>query len=104
MHVAIAGGGIFGQVIAWRLAARGHRATVIEPVGPGAQGSGSGDRSRIVRALYGEASFAEAGFMGLELWTRWSAELGERLIEPVGVIYIEGLGSSPAEVEYSAWL
>lgn len=104
MHVAIAGGGIFGQVIAWRLAARGHWATVIEPLGPGAKGSGSGDRSRIVRALYGEPSFAEAGFMGLELWARWSAELGERLIEPVGVVYIEGLGSSPAEAAYSAWL
>jgi glycine/D-amino acid oxidase-like deaminating enzyme len=104
MHVAIAGGGIFGQVIAWRLAARGHRATVIEPVGPGAHGSGSGDRSRIVRALYGEAMFAEAGFMGLDLWARWSIELGERLMEPTGVIYIEGLGTSAAEAQYSAWL
>jgi len=104
MHVAIAGGGIFGQVIAWRLAARGQRATVIEPVGPGCSGSGSGDRSRIVRALYGEPSFAEAGFMGLELWERWSLDLGERLIEPTGVIYIEGLGTSPAEAQYSAWL
>jgi glycine/D-amino acid oxidase-like deaminating enzyme len=104
MHVAVVGGGIFGQVIAWRLAARGQRATVIEPVGPGSMGSGSGDRSRIVRALYGEPGFAEAGFIGLELWTRWSAELNERLIEPTGVIYIEGLGSSPAEAAYSAWL
>lgn len=104
MHVVIAGGGIFGQVIAWRLAARGQRATVIEPVGPGCWGSGSGDRSRIVRALYGEPGFAEAGFMGLELWTRWSADLGERLIDPSGVIYIEGVGRSPAEAAYSAWL
>jgi sarcosine oxidase len=104
MHVAIAGGGIFGQVIAWRLAARGHRATVIEPVGPGAYGSGSGDRSRIVRALYGEARFAEAGFLGLELWAQWSAELGERLVEASGVLYIEGDGGTPGDARFRAWL
>lgn len=104
MHVAIVGGGIFGQVIAWRLAARGQRVTVIEPVGPGSAGSGSGDRSRIVRALYGDPGFAEAGFMGVELWARWSADLGEQLIDLSGVIYIEGLGTSPSEAAYSAWL
>jgi len=96
MHVVVAGGGIFGQVIAWRLSLRGARVTVVEPVGPGSAGSGSGDRSRIVRALYDEPFFAEAGFHGLRLWDEWSALLGVRCVERIGVVYLvrkEGAGA-----------
>lgn len=97
MHVVVAGGGIFGQVIAWRLALRGARVTLVEPIGPGAAGSGSGDRSRIVRALYDEPFFAEAGFLGLRLWDEWQAQLGARLVEKIGVVYLvrrDGPGAS----------
>lgn len=104
MHVAIAGGGIFGQVIAWRLAARGAKVTVIEPVGPGNASSASGDRSRVVRALYDVRSFAEAGALGLAMWSRWSSELGARLIEPTGVLYIEREEGTPGAAAFRAWL
>jgi sarcosine oxidase len=88
MRVAVVGGGIYGQVIAWRLAVRGHHATVIEPVGPGNARSQSGDRSRIVRAFCMLPESAESGRLSLELYARWSDELGVRLLEPTGVVYL----------------
>ncbi len=104
MHVAVAGGGIFGQVISWRLALRGHQVTLVEPVGPGHAGSASGDRSRIVRALYDEPCFTEAGHAGLALWARWSEELGARLVETIGVVYIDRAGDDPSALAFRAWL
>jgi sarcosine oxidase len=104
MHVAVAGGGIFGQVIGWRLALRGHEVTLIEPIGPGNAGSASGDRSRIVRALYDEPCFTEAGHLGLALWARWSVDLGVRLVEPTGVLYIDRAGDDAATIAFRAWL
>jgi glycine/D-amino acid oxidase-like deaminating enzyme len=104
MNVAVVGGGIFGQVIAWRLAIRGHRVALIEPVGPGNAGSGSGDRSRIVRALYDDRGFAAAGHLGLALWSAWSRELGARLVEPTGVVYFDRAGDDEAATSFRAWL
>jgi glycine/D-amino acid oxidase-like deaminating enzyme len=104
MRVVVAGGGIFGQVIAWRLAVRGHTVAVVEPIGPGNASSQSGDRSRIVRAFYDEPCFAEAGHLALAMWARWSAELGARLVEPIGVLYLDR-GSEAAEARaWSAWI
>jgi len=85
----VVGGGIFGQVVAWRLALRGERVRLVEPVAPGHAGSQSGDRSRIVRALYGERRFAEAGHASLALWDEWSEELGVPLVDRLGVLYLE---------------
>jgi sarcosine oxidase len=104
MRVTVAGGGIFGQVIAWRLAVRGHDVTLVEPVGPGHGASGSGDRSRIVRALYDERCFSEAGHAGLELWARWSRELGVKLTDPIGVIYLDRAGDAAEARAFRAWL
>ena len=104
MNVAVVGGGIFGQVIAWRLALRGHRVALIEPVGPGNAGSGSGDRSRIVRALYDDRGFAAAGHLGLSLWSAWSRELGARLVEPAGVVYFDRAGDDEAATSFRSWL
>lgn len=103
MHVAIVGGGIFGQVIAWRLAVRGHCSTVIEPFGPGNARSQSGDRSRIVRAFSDHPALIDSGRVALELWARWSAELGVRLIEPVGVVYLCA-GGAAASGARQAWI
>ncbi|MEO7327650.1 MAG: FAD-dependent oxidoreductase [Minicystis sp.] len=104
MHVAVAGGGIFGQVVSWRLALRGHTVTLIEPVGPGHAGSASGDRSRIVRALYDDPGFSASGHAGLALWARWSEELGVRLVEDIGVIYIDRAGDDAAALAFRTWL
>ncbi len=104
MNVAVVGGGIFGQVIAWRLAIRGHHVALIEPTGPGNAGSGSGDRSRIVRALYDDRGFAAAGHLGLALWGAWSAALGARLVEPTGVLYFDRRGDDEATTGFRSWL
>ncbi|MEP7121972.1 MAG: FAD-dependent oxidoreductase [Byssovorax sp.] len=104
MNVAVVGGGIFGQVIAWRLALRGHEVALIEPVGPGNAGSGSGDRSRIVRALYDDRGFAAAGHLGLALWSAWSRELGARLVETTGVAYFDRRGDDAAATSFRSWL
>jgi glycine/D-amino acid oxidase-like deaminating enzyme len=104
MNVAVVGGGIFGQVIAWRLALRGHSVALIEPTGPGNAGSGSGDRSRIVRALYDDRGFAAAGHLGLALWSAWSAALGARLVEPTGVVYFDRRGDDEAATSFRSWL
>lgn len=104
MNVAVVGGGIFGQVIAWRLALRGHRVALIEPTGPGNAGSGSGDRSRIVRALYDDRGFAAAGHLGLALWSAWSLALGARLVEPTGVVYFDRAGDDEAATSFRSWL
>lgn len=104
MNVAVVGGGIFGQVIAWRLALRGHGVALIEPTGPGNAGSGSGDRSRIVRALYDDRGFAAAGYLGLALWSAWSEALGARLVEPTGVVYFDRRGDDEAATTFRSWL
>ncbi len=102
--MAVVGGGIFGQVIAWRLALRGHHVALIEPTGPGNAGSGSGDRSRIVRALYDDRGFAAAGHLGLALWSAWSESLGVRLVEPVGVVYFDRAGDDETATTFRSWL
>ncbi len=104
MHVAIAGGGIYGQVIAWRLALRGHHATVIEPLGPGNAASGSGDRSRIVRAFYDRDCFIESGFRSLAVWRRWADELGVRFHEPCGVLYFDLDSDAPGPAGFRRWI
>jgi sarcosine oxidase len=104
MRVAVAGGGIYGQVIAWRLARRGHDVTVIEPRGPGNAGSGSGDRSRIVRAFYDRDCFIDSGHRSLELWARWAAELDVPFHVPCGVLYFDLDRDGPAPEAFRHWI
>jgi sarcosine oxidase len=110
MRVVLVGGGVFGQVIAWRLALRGHEVVLVEPGAPGGFATGSGDRTRIVRALYGEERFALSGHRSLELFSAWSEELGARLVDPLGVLYLDAdEGSVPEErapevLAFRAWL
>lgn len=104
VRVAVAGGGIFGQIIAWRAALRGHHVTVVEPRGPGNAASASGDRTRLVRALYDEPCFTEAGHRSLALWSQWSRELSAELVVKTGVLYLDRGTSSDAAAAFHAWL
>lgn len=104
MHVAVVGGGIFGQVIAWRLALRRHWVHVVEPLGPGNARSASGDRSRIVRAFYDEPWFAESGRASLRLWNEWSRDLGARFVEAIGVLYIDREDDSADSRWWRGWI
>lgn len=110
MRVVLVGGGAFGQVIAWRLARRGHGVALVEPGAPGGFSTGSGDRTRIVRALYGEERFALSGQRSLELFAAWADELGARLVEPLGVLYLDADEGAVPEARvgdvlaFRAWL
>src|SRR5690606_14834428 len=104
MRVVVVGGGIFGQVVAWRLAVRGVDVVVVEPVAAGAGGTGSGDRSRVVRAMYGERCFAVAGARSLALFRAWSAELGVELARDAGVLYLDRDDDDPRHREHAAAL
>jgi sarcosine oxidase len=95
MRVVVVGGGIFGQVVAWRLARRGVEVTLLEAVAAASGDSGSGDRSRVIRAMYGERRFVECGAEGLRLFTAWSEELGVRLAETTGVLYLDRDDEAP---------
>jgi glycine/D-amino acid oxidase-like deaminating enzyme len=57
-----------------------------------------------VRALYDEPCFAASGHRSLELWARWSAELGARLVEPIGVAYLDRDGEDEGAQQFRAWL
>jgi sarcosine oxidase len=102
MQVAVVGGGVFGTAIAWRLAVRGHTVALVEPEGFGHAGSASGDKTRIVRALYDQPSFTASGHASLALWEAWGAELGERLVEKTGVLYFNEPGEAGAP--FTAWV
>jgi sarcosine oxidase len=97
VNVIVIGGGIYGQVIAWSLARAKTNVTVLEPIGAGHGRSGSGDRSRIVRGMYGHARFAEAGFRSLAMWRDYQRQLGVALMDPCGVLYLEREVTSPED-------
>ncbi len=102
MQVAVVGGGVFGTALAWRLAVRGHKVALVEPEGFGHAGAASGDKSRIVRALYDDPAFTASGHASLALWDVWSEELGERLVEHTGVLYFNEPGEAGAA--FTAWV
>jgi glycine/D-amino acid oxidase-like deaminating enzyme len=104
MRIVVVGGGIFGQVVGWRLALRGARVVVLEPTAAGAGGSGSGDRSRVVRAMYGEQRFAASGARSLGLFREWSAQLGVQLVAEAGVLYLDRDDDDPRHREHAAAL
>jgi len=82
MKVGIAGAGVLGRLLAWRLARSGHRVSVIDPApGPMREGSSSagftaaGLLSPIAELDCGEPRVAELGWRSLQLWPRWLDEL-----------------------------
>lgn len=104
MRAIVVGGGIYGQVVTWRLALEGAEVTQIEAVSAGHLGSGSGDRSRIIRALYGEAPFVEAGARSLSLWRAWEEELGVSLAGWLGVLYLVRAQATDGDAAFAQYV
>jgi glycine oxidase len=84
MRIGIAGAGLVGRLLAWRLARAGHELTVADPApGPerGAQGAAgftaAGMLSPLAELDCGDAGVAQLGWRSLQLWPRWLDELEE---------------------------
>lgn len=85
MHVGIAGAGLLGRLLAWRLSTRGHRVTVFDPApdaGPPQPGSvyaagwtAAGMLSPLAELECADAHVARLGLRSLDLWQTIVAQL-----------------------------
>lgn len=76
LHVGIAGAGLLGRLLAWRLARAGHRVSVFDPAADaqqrGAAGwTAAGMLSPIAELESADAPTAQRGWRSLELWAQW---------------------------------
>lgn len=82
VKVGIAGAGVLGRLLAWRLARAGHAVTVFDPAGDadarGAAGwTAAGMLSPLAELDVGDANVAALGWRSLVLWPQWLDELRE---------------------------
>ncbi|MFF7363645.1 FAD-dependent oxidoreductase [Streptomyces sp. NPDC008125] len=84
--VVIVGGGVMGAAAAWRLAARGHRVTVLERFGPGHDRGSSHGSSRIFRLTYADPWYVGLALRALPLWQRLEEESGRPVLTVTGAI------------------
>ncbi len=73
-HVVVIGAGILGASIAWRIAQRGVRVTVIDKAGPGS-GASSHSFAWINAGAKEPIGYHNLNRRSLELWTRFAEEL-----------------------------
>lgn len=85
LHIGVAGAGLLGRLLAWRLAEHGHRVTVFDPAsGPLERGEAAGWTAAGMLSPWAElecadARVAELGLRSLALW----ADIVRRLPTPV---------------------
>lgn len=82
----IVGGGVMGAAAAWRLAARGHRVTVLERFGPGHDRGSSHGSSRIFRLTYADPWYVGLALRALPLWRRLEDETGRPVLTVTGAV------------------
>ena len=75
-HVAVVGGGIVGASIAWRIAARGQRVTLIDKAEPGS-GASSHSFAWINAGAKEPIGYHNLNRRSLEMWPRFAEALGE---------------------------
>lgn len=92
MHIGVAGAGVLGRLLAWRLSRAGHRVTVFDPApGPQAPDTGRiGETGATYAAGFTAAGMlsplaeldnagwavAQMGWRSLDLWREWAPALG----------------------------
>ncbi len=84
-HIGIAGAGLLGRLLAWRLAGLGHAVTVFDPAGgPLDRGEAAGWTAAGMLSPWAELECADAGVaaLGLRSIALW-AEVVDRLPQPV---------------------
>jgi glycine/D-amino acid oxidase-like deaminating enzyme len=75
-HVAVVGAGIVGASIAWRIAARGLRVTLIDQAEPGS-GASSHSFAWVNAGAKEPIEYHNLNRRSLEMWSRFAAALGE---------------------------
>ena len=89
MRIAVIGAGAFGGWSALYLLRAGHQVTLIDAWGPGNSRSSSGDETRVTRACYGpNAVYTNLVAESLPLWKESEQRWGERLLHPVGSLWM----------------
>ncbi|HEU5059642.1 MAG TPA: FAD-dependent oxidoreductase [Kofleriaceae bacterium] len=105
MHVAIAGGGIFGSTAALALARRGHRVTLIDAGRLPHPLAESTDISKVVRLDYGGdelyTALAERALDGWRAWNR--AAPGDPLFHETGVTFLARRPLAPGGFEHDSF-
>ncbi len=77
-NVAVIGAGIVGASIAWRIATRGHRVTLIDKAEPGS-GASSHSFAWINAGAKEPIAYHNLNRRSLEMWQRFSAALGDEV-------------------------
>src|SRR5580658_3172601 len=82
-HIVVAGAGAIGSLTAYRLARAGHRVTVVDPAGPGANASGAaaGMLAPAFESVFDEGSAGRFALFAAarDLWPALAAEIGVAL-------------------------
>lgn len=80
MRIGIAGAGLMGRLIGWRLALAGHDVMLCERAQRGAPGSAAHVAAAMIAPMSelpdSEPEVARMGWSGLTVWRRWLDELG----------------------------
>ena len=85
-RVLVIGGGLVGAASAWRLAAPGHRVTMLEQFALGHQHGASHGSSRIFRHAYADPTYVELAARALQGWRRLERITGLEILERTGAV------------------
>jgi monomeric sarcosine oxidase len=87
--VAVAGAGVFGAWIAYRLRKAGRRVALLDAYGPGNARSSSGGQSRVIRMGYGDQElYTRWSMRSLDLWKSLFGKAGRAFFQPSGVLWM----------------
>ena len=77
-HIVVIGAGIVGATIAWRIAVRGHRVTLVDKAEPGT-GASSHSFAWVNAGAKEPIGYHNLNRRSLEMWPRFSAALGDEV-------------------------
>lgn len=87
LNIAIAGAGLLGRLLAWRLLRQGHAVTLFEASSFDAPRSAAHTAAAMISPLSevvsAERLVYELGMASLQLWPQWIKELNRRITRPV---------------------
>jgi sarcosine oxidase len=86
VRVVVIGGGVVGAASAWRLAARGHRVTLLEQFAGGHHHGASHGTSRIFRHAYTDPTYVDLAGRALRGWLRLERSTGADVFRRTGAV------------------